>query len=143
MADVYQHVVRLLTENPQEVQNLTHADLQPLLDQNLVSGSLKAAIERECIRKAPHPRTDGGTSGAATEHVRQLMNDHHAAWQMTTDELGAVVRWADEVYYDGRMDPTADQPRLSDKVYDYVKRVWNARVQKTNDSDAKMRNGVL
>jgi DNA ligase (NAD+) len=61
-----------------------------------------------------------------------LNNDHQKALDMSQPFLEKLLKWSDLAYLEGK------EHILQDKVYDYVKRIYNQRQLKTNDKKLTM-----
>lgn len=119
---VYESVVKMLKKEPQEAHNLTVLDLKPIVEGQLLPPALHRQISAIYNNKSLVLRVR--TGGQSTIH------------DMSTEELGHVVRYCDEIYYDAQLNGET----LPDALYDQVKRVWNARRFQTNDKEVTMRS---
>lgn len=70
--------------------------------------------------------------------VQQLNQDHTKAVDMSMEELEKIIKAADQAYYLGS--EADDDAILNDKVYDYVKDLYNRRRLKTNDRNLTMQS---
>lgn len=64
--------------------------------------------------------------------IDKLMQDHRSALDMSQQELRAFLEWSDQEYY-----VKGSEDVVPDKIYDYVKGLYNQREHQTNDPDIK------
>ncbi len=91
----------------------------------------------KAIIKVPVPLPKAAASDISV--VEELNQDHRKADKMTQEQLEGILREADQKYYVGT-DDRANDVMLEDKVYDYIKRIYNQRRLGTNDKEQTMRS---
>ncbi len=89
--------------------------------------------------KPPHdqPKLSDIPESCLHDHDIEALNKNHTlATSMSTEKLLSILKWSDTHYYDLHLSTNL----LTDKVYDYVKRVYGQRVNGTNDKRETMKS---
>lgn len=149
---VYREISELLNTNPNAAKNIPLEQLKPiielsksapsiLLDEDTLEKVESVYIQRSQKTKAKlKPFGSGKLKIKAVVKpkdplgplVKRLNEDHRVADSLSQDELEKVINWCDRHYYTPGPD-IEQHVLLQDKVYDYIKRIYNQRRLKTND----------
>ena len=155
---VYMEVTELLNEHPDYIDTICVEDLKPI-DQLAEAGKVKltpVAAMKIKARVKPKPvqepascsnaNANANANASANEEVPEswlhdqdieaLNRNHMIATTMSTEKLRSILKWSDKHYYDLHLSTDL----LTDKVYDYVKRVYGQRVNGTNDKRETMKS---
>lgn len=158
---VYRQIAELLTDDPSYAYNIDLNDLSPViaLSHNVslmpkdvlktVEGIRDQRTHKKLINNKTKTMPHSGkpklnitirkptVASASTPEtmVARLNADHTLASSLTTAQLESLLKWSDKMYDSGK-----SVDLLEDIVYDYVKRIYNQRVHKTNDKLVTMRS---
>lgn len=148
----------MLNEQPDRAQTMDLAQLQPiiklshgapgvLLDPHALQQIEQIYLARSSVSSKPAPKLKirkiklkaklkTKPKGPA---IAELNADHRQALGMSQDSLERIIKWSDQVYY--RPEDGAPEPdMLQDKVYDYIKDLYNKRRLGTNDRTETMKS---
>ena len=142
---VYMEVTELLNEHPDYIDTICVEDLKPI-DQLAEAGKVKltpvAAMKIKARVKPKHVQDSASKSQEEVpeswihdQDIEALNKNHMIATTMSTEKLQSILKWSDKHYYDLQLSTDL----LTDKVYDYVKRVYGQRVNGTNDKRETMK----
>ena len=143
---VYMEVTELLNEHPDYIDTICVEDLKPI-DQLAEAGKVKltpvAAMKIKARVKPKHVQEHSASSSQKEvpeswihdQDIEALNKNHMIATTMSTEKLQSILKWSDKHYYDLQLSTDL----LTDKVYDYVKRVYGQRVNGTNDKRETMK----
>lgn len=91
---------------------------------------LKPIIPVQGVRKVKinKPIIPSNLPDTAEDMVKALNTNYHLAADMTDQQLESLLRWSDKMYYVPEETDQVEQVELlDDKVYDYIKRMYNER----------------
>ena len=141
---VYKEISELLNTNPEVAKTISLEQLKPIIELSksatgiLLDEDILQRVEAMYLQRAQKPRAKlkikavVKTEDPFLSLVKKINKDYHEADNLSQDELKNLIGWSDERYY--TPPPDAEEPNLlQDKIYDYVKRIYNQRRLKTND----------
>jgi DNA ligase (NAD+) len=93
----------------------------------------KPKIKAVVKPKKSAPVDEVGTKTPTEYLITSLNKDHKLALNISQEDLKVLLEWSDNAYY-----LEGAGGLLDDKVYDYVKRLYNTRRLQTNDKEKTM-----
>jgi len=149
--DIYTKVLGIVTQrrNAPTRKKITVKPVRPKLNVKAVKPVKPIAAKQVKVVKPIKPikhikvvkpvkPAQSSRKGSPLQMVETLNGNHSLSASMTTEQLKTILEWSDQYYYDPPENQEAEL--LDDRVYDYIKRLYNERLHKTKNVKVTMKS---